>query len=410
MFASTGRSTAHAGASQTDIVTVTGTGNGQTVTATDDAIVSTGCYRLRSVSWSTRRHRRLRGKSPGGDFTFTVVVTNPGTVPLTITALTDNIYGDIGAPSATSTCDDLIGTVSRPGATAPPCTFTGPFNGVAGASQTDIVTVIGTDQFGQTATDNDDATVTLTRGPTPLIRVDKTVSPATRSCAGWDFTFSVVVSNPGTVPVVITSLVDDVYGNLATLAEPNTCDDLIGDTLAPGASTAPCSFTVTFNGVASDTQTDIVTVIGHRRDRADGNGQRRRSHHPFPDAPRPALDPAGQDGNAGAPVRSPVERSPSTWWSPTPATCRLTITSLIDDIYGNLATRSGVNTCDDLIGDVLAPGASANCSFQGEFTGNAGDSQTDVVTVTGRDADGRTVDDDDDAEVELTDVLPQFRS
>jgi uncharacterized repeat protein (TIGR01451 family) len=393
-------------ASQTDVVTVTGTGNGQTVTADDDATVALVPLPPLSVVVD-KTASPLSRPVPGGDFTFTVIVSNPGTVPLTITSLTDNIYGDIGAPSATSTCDDLIGTVLAPGANSAPCSFTRPFTGVAGASQTDIVTVIGTDSFGQTATDSDDATVTLTPRPAPLVQVDKTVTPGTRVEPGGDFTFSVVVSNPSTVPIVITSLVDDVYGNLATRGEPNTCDDLIGDTLAPGASTAPCTFTVTFTGVAGDTETDIVTVIA-----VDEIGQTVTDTDdavitltPRPPGPLSIeLDKTATPGTMPEPGGTFTFNVVVTNTSNVP----LTITTLTDDIYGNLGTRSGVNSCDDLIGDVLAPGASASCSFEGTFTGNAGDSQTDVVTVTGRDEDGRTVDDDDDAEVELTDVLPRI--
>ncbi|MEA2299441.1 MAG: hypothetical protein QOF77_2377 [Solirubrobacteraceae bacterium] len=64
-------------------------------------------------------------------------------------------------------------------------------------------------------------------------------------------------------------------------------------------------------------------------------------------------------------------------------TTPVTITKLVDNIYGDLATRPG-STCNTLIGVTLAPRAkSAPCAFTGAFTGQAGDSQTDVITVTG---------------------------
>jgi hypothetical protein len=240
------------------------------------------------------------------------------------------------------------------------------------------------------------------------VSVDKTVSPASRVVPGGNFTFSVVVSNPGTVPVVITSLTDDIYGNLATRPEPNTCDDLIGDTIAPGASTAPCTFTVPFTGVAGATQTDVVTVVV-----VDAIGQTATDN----DDAVITLTPAPPPG-----LSIDVDKTATPETKPEPggtftfnvvitntSNVPLTITALTDDIYGNLATRTGVNTCDDLIGDIVAAGASASCSFEGTFTGNGGDRQTDVVTVTGRDEGGRTVNDDDDARVELTDVQPQIR-
>ena len=47
----------------------------------------------------------------------------------------------------------------------------------------------------------------------------------------------------------------------------------------------------------------------------------------------------------------------------------MTITQLTDNIYGNIGTDpAAANTCDDLIGDLLAPGASATCPFDAPFT------------------------------------------
>jgi hypothetical protein len=210
---------------------------------------------------------------PGGTFTFQVVVSNPSpNVPIAITSLTDDIYGNIGTSTAASnTCDDLIGDVLAPGASSAPCSFDGTFTGAAGASQTDIVSVLGTDANGFTATDTDDAVVTLTppppAGATPVIAVTKAASPATRPVPGGDFTFTVTVSNPSaSVPIRITALTDDVYGNLATIAG-STCGSLIGVTLAPGATSAPCSFPGRFTGAAGARQTDTVTVTG-----VDSNG------------------------------------------------------------------------------------------------------------------------------------------
>ncbi|CAN5197253.1 hypothetical protein BH18ACT4_BH18ACT4_12470 [soil metagenome] len=45
---------------------------------------------------------------PGGLFTFDVVVTNNSVEPVTITSLTDNVYGDIATQG---TCTTAVGTV-----------------------------------------------------------------------------------------------------------------------------------------------------------------------------------------------------------------------------------------------------------------------------------------------------------
>ena len=76
----------------------------------------------------------------------------------------------------------------------------------------------------------------------------------------------------------------------------------------------------------------------------------------------------------------------------------VTITSLSDNVYGNL---DGKGTCDVPL--TIAAGASYDCSFSGPVSGNAGSSHTDVVTASGTDDDGNPVSDEDDATVTITD-------
>ena len=216
------------------------------VSATAQATVTLTAV-LPSIS-VTKVANPLSLPEPGGIFTFTVQVTNPNTIdPITITSLTDNIYGDL-ATRAGSTCGALIGVTLAPGASSAPCTFTGPFNGKGGDSQTDTVTVTGIDSNGHTATATAHATVTLT-SLTPVIAVTKAASPLSRPEPGGTFTFTVQVSNPSaTDPIKITSLTDNIYGDLAT-RPGSTCGALIGVTLAPGAVSAPCTFTGPFSGL-----------------------------------------------------------------------------------------------------------------------------------------------------------------
>ena len=133
--------------------------------------------------------------APGGDFTFNVLVTNNSTEVLTITSLTDDVYGDI-TTRANSTCTTAIGTVLQPApAPATPIRAPSPLRspGWPGDSQTDIVTVRATNPGGTEVTDDDDAVVSLTAVPT--IAVDKTATPLVRTAPGGDFTFNVVVTN-----------------------------------------------------------------------------------------------------------------------------------------------------------------------------------------------------------------------
>jgi hypothetical protein len=255
----TGPFSGKAGASQTDVVTVGGVdANGFTASSTAHATVTlTAAGPQIGV---TKVASPLSMVEPGGTFTFTVQVSNPSTLePVTITALTDNIYGNI-ATRAGSTCGALIGVVLQPGATSAPCSFTGPFSGKAGASQTDTVTVTGVNN-GTTVMATAMATVTLTPSG-PQIGVTKVATPLTLAAPGGTFTFTVQVSNPSTLePVTISSLTDSVYGNIATRAG-STCGALIGVVLAPGATSASCTFTGPFTGVSGASETDTVTVVG----------------------------------------------------------------------------------------------------------------------------------------------------
>ena len=97
----------------------------------------------------------LTRPAPGGTFTFNVVVTNTSFEPVTITSLTDNVYGSL---NGRGTC--AIGATLAANGGTYTCSFTGDFNGAPNASQTDIVTVIAVDNDGTTVTDSDDATVT----------------------------------------------------------------------------------------------------------------------------------------------------------------------------------------------------------------------------------------------------------
>jgi len=106
----------------------------------------------------------LTRPEPGGDFTFTVVVTNPSTFKdLTITSLVDDIYGDLNGKG---TC--VTGTVLAPGQSYT-CEFTGEFRGNAGDRQTDTVTATGRDNQGREVSATAKATVSLTPVPVPPV-------------------------------------------------------------------------------------------------------------------------------------------------------------------------------------------------------------------------------------------------
>jgi hypothetical protein len=195
----------------------------------------------------------LSRPEPGGTFAFAVDVTNTSAIPLTLTELTDDVYGDI---TTQGTCTTAPGTVLAPGDTYG-CAFSGEVTGHAGTSQTDVVTATAVDGAGAPVSDEDDATVELTDVP-PTITVAKTALPEERTAPGGAFTFQVVVTNTSFEAVTITNLEDDVEGDLTQLTG-STCAAAVGSTLAPGAQLS-CTFSGEVTGPAGTAQTDVVTV------------------------------------------------------------------------------------------------------------------------------------------------------
>lgn len=150
----------------------------------------------------------------------------------------------------------------------------------------------------------------------PPVAVTKTATPASLPAPGGTFTFGVVVTNGSTVPVTITALADDVYGDLATRPGSN-CGALIGTTLAAGASSSPCTFPGAFTGSPGASQTD-----GSPPPSAPPTA----SPAPARGRPPSASPPPSPSGSTRRRRRPPCPsregRSRSTWPSPTPAASR----------------------------------------------------------------------------------------
>ncbi|HEX2046982.1 MAG TPA: hypothetical protein VHF27_04400 [Acidimicrobiales bacterium] len=329
---------------------------------------------------------------PGGTFTFRVVVTNTSSVPLTIRTLTDNIYGNITTIPG-STCNTAIGTVLAPSpgpGNTYTCEFPGTFFGPGGATQTDIVTVTATDNRGNTVRDDDDAVVSITPVP-PSITTTKTASPPSLQEPGGTFTFFYSVTNTGPEPVTVTSIVDDVYGDLNGRG---TC--ATGARLAPNGGTYTCSFQGNFFGEAGARQVDTITTIAVN-DRGDQVVSRASAVVTITDVP-PAIRIVKTANPISRPEPGGTFRFTVTITNPSFEP--VTTTSLVDDIYGDL---NGRGSC--AIGVVLAAnGGTYSCEFDGEFRGRAGDSQTDTVTVVAVDNEGTEVTASAQATVTLTPV------
>jgi uncharacterized repeat protein (TIGR01451 family) len=380
----TGAVSGSAGSSHTDVVTASGKDDdGNDVSDEDDATVT--ITNVASSILVTKTADPVSLPEPGGNASFSVTVKNTSAVDsVTISSLTDDIYGNL---EGKGTCD--VPFTLAPGASYD-CSFTGAVSGTAGSSHKDVVTASGTDDDGNPVSDEDDATVTITDLGSSIL-VTKTADPTSLPEPGGNASFSVTVKNTSAADsVTITSLSDDIYGNLDG---KGTCD--VPFTLAPGASYS-CAFTGAVSGNAGSAHKDVVTASGTDDDGSpvsdEDDATVTISNVPSAIQVTKTADPISlpePGGNATFGVK--IEN--------TSAVDSVTISSLSDDIYGNL---DGKGTCD--VPQTLAPGASYECSFTGAVSGNAGSSHKDVVTASGTDDDGNPVSDEDDATVTISNV------
>lgn len=77
----------------------------------------------------------------------------------------------------------------------------------------------------------------------------------------------------------------------------------------------------------------------------------------------------------------------------------VTIDTLTDDVHGDL---NGQGDCS--VPQTIAAGDSYSCQFSATVSGNAGDTETDVVTASGTDSNNNQVSGQDDATVTITDA------
>jgi uncharacterized repeat protein (TIGR01451 family) len=240
----------NAGSSHTDVVTASGTDDdGNPVSDDDDATVI--ITDLAGSILVTKSATPGSLPEPGGTATFAVTVENTSAVDsVTITSLSDDVYGDLDGQG---TCE-VPQTIAAGGSYS--CEFSGAVSGNAGSSHRDVVTASGTDDDGNPVSDDDDATVRISDLPSS-IAVVKTATPGSLQEPGGTATFAVTVQNTSAVDsVTISSLSDDVYGDLDG---KGTCD--VPQTIAAGGSYS-CSFTGPVSGSAGSSHTDVVTASG----------------------------------------------------------------------------------------------------------------------------------------------------
>jgi len=223
--------------------------------------------------------------------------------------------------------------------------------------------------------------------------VAKTASLANLPEPGGSVTFTVNVTNIGNTTLNLTSLQDNVYGDIAddtnTKLNSTTCET---PQTIPVNEYYECTFNADVTG-GPGVYTDTVTATANEVEGSD-DAAVTITDVPSTITVDKSASPASLPESGGSITFDIVVTNTSS-------VDTVTINSLTDDIYGNL---DGQGTCDVSPAVVLAPGATYSCQFTGAVSGNAGESHTNVATASGTDDDGVIVSATDDAAVTLTDL------
>jgi hypothetical protein len=323
---------------------------------------------------------------------------------VTVTSLADDVLGDLLAAAIAANGGNPI--VLNPGET-----FEFDYNPDgdlvlnAGASETNTVTVHGEDDEGTDATDDDSHTITATN-VAPDITIVKT-APNEISEGGADVTYHFAITasadNASTDPVTVTSLADDVLGDLLAAAiAANGGNPIV---LNPG-ETFEFDYNpdgdLVLNAGASETNT--VTVHGEDDEGTDATDDDSHTITATDVAPEIAIEKTGPAtvAEGGADV---------TWHfkitNNSVATDPVTITSLGDDKLGDLLAAAELINGGTI---VLAAGASFEFDYNPAGTDdvhlNAGETYTNVVTVHGTDDENNDASATDDHTITATNVAP----
>jgi hypothetical protein len=192
---------------------------------------------------------------PGDDVEFTIVVTNEGLVDLTIDSLTDTDF-DLAAH-----CPEAVGTYLAAGDSYA-CIFTEFIAGNVGDLHSNTASATGVDDSSLADTASDSAVVSIF-DVAPDITVTKDAQPYAYQGGPADFAVSVTNDSVATDPVVITSIVDSVYGDVTTVHDDVLATDCATGVLVLPGDSYSCSFTATVPDDLVGSHTDSVTVTGH---------------------------------------------------------------------------------------------------------------------------------------------------
>jgi uncharacterized repeat protein (TIGR01451 family) len=315
----------------------------------------------------------------GGNVVFTFLVKNIGVEDVTLTSLSDTVFGDLNGQG------DCVTGAFIPVGGSYSCSITKLLASDSLTAHYNLVTAVGTDNDGSTDTATDDETVTFD-DILPDIMITKSAMPTSVPETGGDVEFTIVVTNNSLEKTTVDSLVDSDFDLAAH------CPDAVGTALAYGESYT-CIFTEWVSGDYSGmAHENTATVVASDN---DGN-----TDTAFDDATVTYTDvlPDISVTKTANPtyIIAPSGDVTFNFVVKNNGLEAATITALSDDKFGTLT-----DDADCKIDTVLAAGGS--CSFSATFTvsGAGGTSHVNVFTATASDNDGNSDTASDDATVEI---------
>lgn len=332
-------------------------------------------------------------RAPGRNVLYVVALQNGSSSDMRVNSLLDDIY-DLQGDDASK--EPII---AQRGCTPPfdiaaegvhLCAFDAPVAGLAGDTVTDTVTAeacLLPACSNPPITDSDDATVSIVAGPAS-IEVLKTASPTSVSAPGGqvEFTVEIINNSPGAI-VTITNLVDDIYGDITTAGgniDSTSCS--LPPPLDPDGDTYTCSFVATVEGVAGEQEVNTVTATG--RDADDNPVANSDTATVFILGARPLVDIR----KIARPLLVPAPGALVTFSISvlnTSALEAIRVTTLVDDIYGDITTDAGdieSTTCSTP--QDIAPGQRYSCQFTGNVAGTTAGLHADTVFLQATDDSG----------------------
>ncbi|MGH9041121.1 MAG: DUF5979 domain-containing protein [Acidimicrobiia bacterium] len=139
----------------------------------------------------------------GDTLTYTVVITNNGEVPITLSSLADSL-----APGFAAGCPQGVGSVL-----APEASITCTYEMAATVDAKNVASVTGVDGLERDVSGSDETYVDVLNPAITIVKTADLVSVGD----GGTVTFTYVVTNTGDTPLTNVKVADDVLGDIGTI-------------------------------------------------------------------------------------------------------------------------------------------------------------------------------------------------